>query len=137
MQVTIECNWTPVGAVGRTLTGRLRFPAAPTTPGVYCFQVITAAGTVVYIGESQNLHHRMTQNYASTHTGATNVRIREWLQSHLASGQEVTMLVVTTARLCIDGAWQDADLSQRHIRILVENAALAQAHACRVLVSNA
>src|SRR5215210_2591945 len=63
---------------------RLVIPWVPAGPGIYRFRVSNASETEVYIGESQNLRQRMMGNYASTHTGKMNVRIRKIVLGHLA-----------------------------------------------------
>lgn len=127
MQVIIDFTWEERGAVGLFPSNRLSFPPVPAEPGIYRFQVSSATGTEVYIGESQDLRHRMQRNYGSTHTGRTNVRIRTLLQTHPVEGRRVRLSIIRRAQLVIDGERAGADLTLKPVRLIVENAALATA----------
>jgi hypothetical protein len=125
VRVVVEFDWEEFGQVGLLPTGRLAIPIVPAKPGIYRFRVMGDAGTEVYIGETDNLRRRMQGNYASTHTGATNVRVRELLLTHLRGRGIVSLAVVRAASFEVDGHLMSADLSDRSARLLVENAALA------------
>ena len=127
MQIMIEFDWEAVGAVSLTAAGRLDIPPVSAGPGVYRFRVSNDSLTEVYIGESQNLRQRMVNNYASTHTGTTNVRVRGVLVGHLREGRDVQLAIVRNAMCGIDGELAPADLRLKDTRLLVESAALALA----------
>jgi hypothetical protein len=69
----------------------------------------------------------MVGDYASTHTGATNERIREMRLRHLEAGGDVRLAIVRKAVLEIAGDVSPADLDTKDARQLIENAALAVA----------
>jgi hypothetical protein len=127
MRVTIELSWETIGEVSLSPFGTLHFPAVPSRPGIYRFRVLNLSETEVYIGESQDLRHRMLRNYASKHKGRTYVRVREMLLQHLAKGRIIELAIVSGLILEIDGKPTTADLELKHVRLLVENAALALA----------
>jgi hypothetical protein len=127
MRVVIAFDWEEVGALHLNSQGRLNIPPVVAEPGVYRFCVSRASGTEVYIGESSDLHRRMVGNYASTHTGATNVRVRELLTAYLREGRDVQLDVIRHAVLEVDGVLTPADLTLKDTRLLVESAALTLA----------
>jgi hypothetical protein len=127
MRVVIEFDWEDVGALILTPEERLGIPRVPSGPGIYRFRVSNAVGTEVYIGESQNLRNRMVRNYATTHTGSTNVRIRGMLRQHIKEGRDVQLAIVSRAVIEAEGQRASADLNFKDARLLVENAALALA----------
>jgi hypothetical protein len=129
MRVAIIFDWEEVGTLSLTPAGRLAIPQVTPAPGIYRIQVSNDSSTEVYIGESQDLRQRMVGNYASTHTGVTNVRVRGILSGHLAEGRDVRLAIVSKAFLEIEGDLIPADLTLKDARQLVENAALALA--CR------
>lgn len=125
MRIAVEFDWKEIGPLKTTTAGRLSIPVVPAEPGIYRFLISTGSGTEVYIGESDNLYRRMTRNYASAHTGSTNVRIREMLLARLAEGIDVRLAVVRFAVVELDSRRTEADLTDKSVRLLVENAALA------------
>jgi murein DD-endopeptidase MepM/ murein hydrolase activator NlpD len=135
MRVGVEFKWEEVGWVARS-DGRLQLPLVPMEPGIYCFRVFTDAGMEVYIGESQNLRHRMLRNYASKHRGRTNVRVRQLLLQRLDEGRRVQLAVARRVSLRVEGEQSPADLRLKHVRLLVENAALVLAQRDGHLIRN-
>jgi hypothetical protein len=125
VRVGIEFDWEEIGHLGLAPAGSLVIPPVPAEPGIYRFRLSGDAATEVYIGESDNLRRRMQGNYASKHTGTTNVRVRELLQHHLTEEECVHLAIVRVASLELDGYQASADLSDKSTRLLVENAALA------------
>ncbi len=124
MRLVIEFDWHDKGVVSLSPEGRLAIPQVPVAPGIYRFRVADASGTEVYIGESQNLRHRMLRNYASTHRGHTTVRVRELLFRYLVEKRSVRLAIVDRALLEVAGEQTSADMNEKCVRLLVENAAL-------------
>lgn len=127
MRVVIEFEWEEMNDIELTSANRLSFPQVPTEPGIYQFRIAGITGDEVYIGESSDLKRRMLSNYASTHTGTTNVRVREMLTQHLLDGRRVQFSLVRQAHIEVDGESSVPDLRQKPMRLIVENAALAVA----------
>jgi hypothetical protein len=121
----VEFEWEEIGDLGVTEAGRLAIPRVPAVPGIYRFWATDGVGSEVYIGESQDLRHRMERNYANKHRGETNVRVREMLLAGLAARRSVRLAIVRAAVMEVDGAKAPADMSKKSVRLLVENAALA------------
>jgi hypothetical protein len=127
MRVAVDFDWKKVGPLRLSTAGRLAIPQVPAASGIYRFQVLSEAGPEVYIGESRDLRQRMVHNYASTHTGATNVRVRDMLLRHLTAGRDVRLAIVTEAVLIIEDELTAADLHLKEVRRLIESAALVLA----------
>ena len=127
MRIVVEFEWEQLDDIGLTPTNRLSFPQIPAEPGIYQFRITGADGDEVYIGESSDLKRRMLGNYASTHTGTTNVRVREMLTQHLLDGRRVQFSIIRQAGLEVDGETTVPNLSQKPMRLIVENAALVVA----------
>jgi hypothetical protein len=125
VRVAVEFDWEEIGQVELSPAGRLAMPSVPAEPGIYRFRITSEHRTEVYIGETSNLRRRMQANYASTHTGATNVRVRKLLQSQLGEARGVHLAIVRAAFREVDGHRIPADLSDRSTRLLIENAAIA------------
>ncbi|MGH2533815.1 MAG: GIY-YIG nuclease family protein [Thermomicrobiales bacterium] len=126
MRVTIEFEWEELGKVSLSQLGKLVIPQVPVGPGVYRFRIPTESAVEVYVGQTNNLRRRM-RNYAGTHRGQTASRIRKVLLDHLAEGRQVQHSIARHARVEIDGEAVDASVDPEHVRLLVENAALALA----------
>jgi hypothetical protein len=126
VRVVVEFDWEEVGSVGLSPTGELAIPPVSAGPGIYRFRVSVASGAEVYIGESQDLRHRM-RNYANMHKGETNVRVRELLLRHLEEGRDVRLAIVSGAVFEVDGEPTPADLASKDARLLVENTGLTLA----------
>ena len=136
MRIAVSFDWAAVGDIHRSPARRLIIPEVAAGPGIYRFRISGGTGAEVYIGESENLRRRMSANYASTHTGQTNVRVREWLHGNLDADRSVELAIVCNAVLAIDGEPIAADLRQADTRLLIENAALILARRAGDRVQN-
>jgi hypothetical protein len=132
-RLCVEFGWARVGEVtGSTDLGRwpLAFPELRPTPGVYRLLLSGRSGSEVYIGESDDVRRRGRQYRRGDETQKTSRRVHEHLLARLADGWTVQMEIVTVARYSLGrGPWFDTDLRLPEHRLLIENAALAQAFA--------
>ena len=126
--LSVDFEWSDAGEV-RLNGGALQFPQVPASPGVYCFRLISASGERHYVGETSLLPRRF-QNYRTPGpTQRTNLRLNALLKEVLPEGGgRVEVAVVTGATLTLEGGEAvDADLSDRAVRLVIENAALVAA----------
>jgi hypothetical protein len=122
VRVTVEFSWQEIGTISVD-AGRLRFPEAPATPGIYTFDF----GDRVYVGEADQLRRRLQHYRTPGSSQRTNLRLNDFTLRLLQAGGSVTVRTVTNAVVEIDGVRATLDLRQKAARQLVENAALTAA----------
>jgi hypothetical protein len=122
----VAMSWLPIGRIV-IARGRLCFPNAPASPGLYRFHVREPMETqsAIYIGESENLSRRFSLYASSGPTQQTNLRLNKEFRESLAMGKEIAVAIVT------EGAWLEpggnemtADFSIKVVRCVFENAAI-------------
>jgi hypothetical protein len=118
-------KWRAIGLVSRGGDGRLKFPSASQSPGIYRFQVRARSNESLYVGEAVNLARRFAHYRNPGPTQQTNMRLNARFKEALLAGAEISVAVVT------EGAWierlgkrEKANLSLKAVRCLFENAAL-------------
>jgi len=121
--VQLSADWSVAGPV-RLVGGKLEMPAVPREPGIYRFSLNLLGPERTYVGETAELRRRMQQYRTPGHRQQTNLRLRDAMAEHLAAGGEVLVAVIVAASLTTDGSKRPLDLSTKHGRRLVENAAL-------------
>ena len=127
--VTIAYEWQPFGVMTLDGEGRLSFPAAPTTPAIYRFNLPDGE----YIGEAANLRRRFN-GYRNPAAGQqTNVRMNPVLW---AAVPDATIDVVEGATITVAGVEHRLDLTSKSARLLVENAAITLANVDSVKLRN-
>jgi hypothetical protein len=127
LQCDISMQWQPLGRIV-ILNGRLSFPTAPSSPGLYRFRVRHGNRESVYYGESDNLTRRFTNYRNPGTTQQTNIRMNQKFTEMLESGAEISVAVIfKTAWISRDGQRLAADFSLKAVRRLFEHAAI---HAC-------
>lgn len=120
-EAVVRVGWLDAGAVsiegGKPMTAGL-----PVEPGLYRFSFVGGEGAVdaVYVGETDNLARRMGQYRNPGSDQRTNLRLRDLIVDHLGSGGRITLVVAT--EVAINDS--PADLRERPVRLLAENAAL-------------
>jgi hypothetical protein len=122
VRVAVDFAWREVGAI-RVEAGRLRFPEAPESPGVYRFDL----GQTVYIGEADRLRRRFQHYRTPGARQETNLRLNALMLHLLGEGGAVAVCAVTTASIEVDGRRSPLDFREKSARLLVENAALTAA----------
>ncbi len=124
-RVTVEFEWLDAGQIKLDRSDKPVFLGLPTTPGVYRFMLLDADASLisVYIGQSDNLARRMTGYRNPAPKQTTNMRMNASIVDALNNGGTVRLNLSTSAT--IDR--QPADLSRSAVRLLMENAALANA----------
>ena len=125
MRLTIDFEWDTLGPISAP-SGTLVMPEVPAGAGVYRFSVQTVEGIEVYVGESTSARRRM-RNYAGTYSGATADRVRAILLDHIERGNRITLETATGIAFQADGTSVDVDLRRKHIRLLIESAAIDEA----------
>jgi hypothetical protein len=135
MGVLVDFKWEDVGSVAVSTSGKLAFPELQVTPGVYCFRISSSTGDEIYIGQTDNLERRMQENYRYS-SRPTNARVRAILMDRLATGDRIQLSVAWDIALEIDGEPIYVDLSLKHLRVLIESAALTVASQTVVKIHN-
>lgn len=127
-------SWRVAGAVvaGDDLT----FPTVPPAPGIYRFVFTTADGVgSVYVGESVDVRRRMRNYRKPSPRQQTSTRIHHLLRARLASGDGVTLDLLTDTEVKSDQQ-VPVDLTSKAVRVLVEHAALVALAAAGYEVHN-
>jgi len=122
MQILVECGWIEAGPVV-LLDDRLKMPALPAEPGVYQWVLSHAGRERRYVGEAENLARRFQQYRTPGPSQGTNQRMNKRARRVLEAGGEIMVLVASTT-ITRAGASHPADLRSKHVRCLIENAAL-------------
>jgi hypothetical protein len=134
--VRVVFAWRDAGTIGVDASGRLTFPALPSTPGLYRMTLTGAAGQTrprVYIGETDLLarrmqHYRTPGGRGSPRGQKTNIRLNDELRALLAAGGGARLAIATAATVSVAGAPPVAlDLATKAARVLAEHAALVAA----------
>ncbi|PJI42160.1 hypothetical protein [Ferrovibrio sp.] len=124
LQCDISMQWQPLGRI-ISLNGRLSFPIAPSSPGLYRFRVRQGNREAVYYGESDNLARRFTNYRNPGSTQQTNVRVNQKFTEMLERGAEISVaVIIQDAWICRDGKRVVADFSSKAVRRLFEHAAI-------------
>jgi hypothetical protein len=134
VDLTLKMDWTPTGRVILSEDGKLQFPIAPATAGLYRLRVRKSDRESLYIGETEDLVRRFGNYRNPGPTQQTSVRINARLRADLEAGAEVGLSIVTE-RAWIgrpDGTQSVADLSLKAVRCLFENAAIVASNASEI-----
>lgn len=124
LQCEISMQWQPLGRIV-SLDGRLSFPTAPSSPGLYRFRVRQGNREAVYYGESDNLARRFTHYRNPGPSQQTNIRVNQAFADMLEKGAEISVAVIVQhAWICRDGKRVTADFSSKAVRRLFEHAAI-------------
>ena len=122
-ELAVRYDWEPTGVVTVDEGGKLAFPAAPTTPGLYRFILANSQ----YVGEASNLRRRFNGYRNPGRTQQTNLRMNPILASEVRNKRGVMVELVTASFVVLDGNTHRLDLTEKPARLLVENAAITQA----------
>lgn len=123
MEVSVECSWRSAGDVTED-AGELVMPPLPDAPGVYQWILRHEGRERRYVGEADRLRRRFHHYRRPGPSQSTNLRMRDRALRVLGAGGSIELIIATEARLTLDGKVRPADLSSKHARCLVENAAL-------------
>jgi hypothetical protein len=108
-----------------TDAGKLKFLPAPVVAGLYRLIVKRESNTTIYIGEAANLARRFGNYRNPSPTQQTSTRLNGILCETLLSGGSVCVdIVFENVVLVVGGSEGPADLSNKAVRKLVEQAAI-------------
>ena len=131
VDVRVRLQWLNRDAVTLDPAGKPLFPRLEQSAGLYRLTLTGGvAGTRprVYIGESENLHRRLSSNYRNPGAGQqTSLRINALLREHLGVDGSVALAVATTATVWLNGVEQSLDLTRKAGRLLAESAVVVLA----------
>lgn len=126
VNASLRYEWRPLGRAHLGPNETLILPKAPDSPGLYRFRIMGAGTETRYVGETANIRRRFHHYCKPGPSQATNLRLNECLSSALRDGAEIGVATVTgTVAVTLNGHEQAHDLSNKAIRRLLENAALA------------
>jgi hypothetical protein len=130
---SLRLNWVPADRVILDATGKLHFPTAPTSGGLYRFKTEYPDGRfAVYVGESDNLRRRFSNYRNPGPTQQTSLRINAWLRELLSSGGEISVALVDQATMSSEAGTANANFSQKSVRRLFEQLAISVEHASEI-----
>lgn len=123
--VTLKLRWKRLGAVTLSAADKLTFPAAPTEAGLYRLIVRTGNRTTVYVGEAVNLKRRFGNYRLPGRTQQTSLRLNALLRETLARGGAIAVdIAYQDIGLSIGGVIMEADLADKAVRRMIEQAAI-------------
>lgn len=123
--LAIELRWCRLGDVTLSIAGKLEFPNAPTTAGLYRLVLRDGNRITAYVGEAVDLSRRFG-NYRGPSAGQqTSLRINAILLAALGKGASVSVDVMLQGMtLVIDGRSVEVDLTNKPVRRMIEQAAI-------------
>lgn len=127
--VSVRFRWQDAGRVETSADRRLAFPELPARPGVYRLAFRGGEGSRVYVGEAADLRRRMRNYRNPGSTQQTSLRVNGLLLEHLAGGGTVRLSITFTAETARGHGWELADMSNKNLRRLAEQAAIAMENA--------
>ena len=137
LMCALRLNWIPKGRVTLDVQGKVLFPSAPASAGLYRFKTRYPDGQfAIYVGESENLKQRFSNYRNPGPTQQTSLRINAWLVDLLSSGGEISAAVVEDARMTTKRGETTADLSIKSVRRLFEQLAISLEHASEIETLN-
>lgn len=124
-ETVIKFKWQHLGSLRLDSKGQLVFPMVPACPGLYRFRLVKNNTPQHYIGETVELRRRFQQYRRPGSSQATNIRMNTLLTKHLESGNKINVCTINNiATLLVNNREVQANLSDKAIRRLIENAAL-------------
>lgn len=126
IETRLRMDWTSLGHVTLAEDGKVVFPTAPATPGLYRLAISLPGNERRYVGEAVNLSRRFGNYRHPGPTQQTSLRINAVLKKALVDGAVISVAVV------VSGAWieigggerREAELKSKVVRCLLENAAI-------------
>ena len=123
--IGVTYSWGQLGQISLDRNDRLAFPAAPSAPGLYRFELNQEGNTSVYIGEAAELPRRFQHYRTPGPTQPTNRRLNEAIRKTLRDGGTITVSVITEGSVNLpDGVVRSINLSKKSERVFLEHAAL-------------
>lgn len=119
--LSVEFFWQSAGEIHLQHEG-LRFPRLPERAGLYRIRLPVSRS--VYVGETVNLRRRM-QNYRTPGASQkTSIWVNNHLRDRLGEGELALLETCTDAMTTFSTIRQDADLTSKIVRVMIEHAAI-------------
>jgi len=125
VRMDVKCSWEPVGAVRQAADG-LVMPLLAAEPAVYQLVFQHDGRERRYVGETANMRRRLADYRRPGTRSSTNRRMNERARRVLAAGGKVLVLVAVDVQLARSGQPLPVNLGSKHVRCLIENAALVE-----------
>ena len=130
--IGVDLAWWRLGSI-ELAGGKLLFPAAPACAGLYRMIVQRDGRSTIYVGEAKNLVRRFRNYRNPGNTQKTSLRINAFLLDVISAGGKVAIDVAyENVRLFISGKGSNADLNNKPVRRLLEQAAIVAHHGADV-----
>lgn len=138
VEVFVRFDWRQIGIVRIAPDGKLVFPQTPNDPGLYRFDWKHPDGTATYIGETDQLSRRFQHYRTPGPSQRTNLRMNELMRNLLSENHQISAAVVTgDVSTKVGGKECEVSLNRKRDRVLLEHAALFQAHLAGITIINA
>ncbi|SEN05945.1 GIY-YIG catalytic domain-containing protein [Roseovarius tolerans] len=120
-RLSVEFYWQSVGEITLQASA-LRFPRLPECAGIYRIRLPISRS--VYVGETLNLRRRM-QNYRTPGASQkTSIWVNSLLLERLDKNEPVMLETCTEAVMRFEANSQDAELTSKTVRVMIEHAAI-------------
>lgn len=127
MNFTGDVQWNDCGNIYLDEKDNLlQFPKLAPLPVLYLFRLDDGKKTEVYIGETENMNRRAAHYRNPGPSQKTNIYLNEIMKKHLQSGGRITLHLITSIKVEIDGKIIGS-LNDKYTRRLLENAAILHA----------
>jgi hypothetical protein len=137
VELSVRFSWREIGHVELDPRGKLRFPRAPSRPGLYRFDVAGVSGKRVYIGETDTLDRRFQHYRTPGPSQSTNIRLNALMREVITAGGAVSVSIMTDgAVVAMNGVETPPRLDLKSDRVLLEHAALYAARGAGLALVN-
>jgi len=125
VELSLRFSWRNIGDVELDQQGKLRFPRAPSRPGIYRFDVAGVSGKRAYIGETDTLDRRFQHYRTPGPTQSTNIRLNALMSEVIKAGGRVSVSVMTDgAVVTVNDSETQPRLDIKSDRVMCEQAAI-------------
>jgi len=120
-RLSVEFHWQSVGDI-TVQSSTLCFPRLPECAGLYRIRLPVSRS--VYVGETVNLRRRMRNYRTPGASQKTSIWVNSLLLERLNQDEPVMLETCTNAMTTIDTNPQNADLTSKTVRVMIEHAAI-------------
>ncbi len=138
IELSVRFLWRKIGDVEIDRQDKLKFPQAPSHPGLYRFDFTEAGGNQAYVGETDTLDRRFQHYRTPGPTQSTNIRLNALMREIIKSGGSIGVSIMTDgAIVAMNGGEKPPRLDSKSDRVLLEHAAIYAARESGISLVNA
>lgn len=138
VELSIRFSWREIGRVELDAQGKLKFPRAPSRPGLCRFDLTGTGQNQTYIGESDTLDKRFQHYRTPGPSQSTNIRLNALMRDVINSGGLVGVAIMTEgAIVAMNSGEKPPHLDIKSDRVLLENSAIYAARESGTSIVNA